>query len=67
MEPLATAGNEEAPDQKDWSGASFAWRRQGSNLGRLSRQIYSLLPLATRAHRLERRVGSPLVSSLATT
>ena len=27
------------------------WRRQGSNLGRRSRQIYSLLPLAARAHR----------------
>lgn len=39
-------------------GVPVLWRRQGSNLGRLSRQIYSLLPLATRAHRLERRLGS---------
>ncbi len=33
-------------------GRSILWRRQDSNLGRLSRRIYSPLPLATRAHRL---------------
>lgn len=36
---------------------SVLWRRQDSNLGRLSRQIYSLLPLAARAHR---RVSLPV-------
>lgn len=35
-----------------WSQTlSIMWRRQDSNLGRRSRQIYSLLPLAARAHR----------------
>lgn len=40
------------PRFRSSEGVSFsAWRRQDSNLGRLSRQIYSLLPLAARAHR----------------
>ncbi len=50
-------------------GRSILWRRQDSNLGRLSRRIYSPLPLATRAHRLGYRLGGPALRrySLATT
>ncbi len=36
-------------------GPSHPWRVKGSNLRRLSRQIYSLLPLTTRATRLVRQ------------
>ncbi|CAK7281788.1 hypothetical protein SGPA1_12581 [Streptomyces misionensis JCM 4497] len=38
------------------------WRRQDSNLGRLSRQIYSLLPLAARAHRRVCCPSNPLAA-----
>ena len=40
-----------APDRAVGGRRAHAWRVKGSNLRRLSRQIYSLLPLTTRATR----------------
>ncbi|GLF97519.1 hypothetical protein SYYSPA8_24500 [Streptomyces yaizuensis] len=50
---LTPPGDAERPRSAETlTGAVLiAWRRQDSNLGRLSRRIYSPLPLATRAHR----------------
>ncbi len=48
----------------DPGAPSHLWRRQDSNLGRRSRQIYSLLPLAARAHRQGLLPGDPLWAAL---